>query len=177
MRYRSVLSLALCTLLALAAVATAGPPSPAAPPAKRGPQAEEFYRRLAEMQSLVAQLSTVHKKYATADEEKRAELLIQFKELKAKGDKLEPILFAAAEKAYAEAPNADQRVSDFLLRLLGRYVKSDDFEPAYRVGKLLMEGKCNDRSLPCLAGFAAICVSDYPTAEEYSSQRRTPGPR
>ena len=56
-------------------------------------------------------------------------------------------------------------------------VKSDDFEPAYRVGKLLMEGKCNDRSLPCLAGIAAICVSDYPTAEEYlkSAGRRGPG--
>ena len=59
-------------------------------------------------------------KYATADEEKRAELLIQFKELKAKGDKLEPILFAAAEKAYAEGAQRRPASQRFLLRLLGR---------------------------------------------------------
>jgi cyclophilin family peptidyl-prolyl cis-trans isomerase len=156
--------------LALAAVSLADPPAPAAPAAKRGPQAEEFYRRLAELKALDGQFSSLQRKYATANEEKRAELQIQYKEVREKGEKLQPILFEAAEKAYAEAPNADKQITDFLMALLNRWVHRDDFEPAYRVGKLLMEGKCNYKSLPCLAGVAAFCVSDFGTAEKYLKQ-------
>ena len=46
----------------------------ASPPGKRGPQAEEFYRRLAEMQACWPSCPTCRCEYATADEEKRAEI-------------------------------------------------------------------------------------------------------
>jgi cyclophilin family peptidyl-prolyl cis-trans isomerase len=167
MRFRPVLLLALCLFLALSALSMADPQPAASPPAKRGPQTEEFYRRMDELKALDGQLSNLSMKYATANEEKRSELKIQYQELKAKGEKLEPVLIDAAEKAYAEAPNSDTQITDFLMALVYRWVQRDDFEPAYRVGKLLMDGKCDNKALPTLAGVAAFCVSDFGTAEKY----------
>ena len=51
-------------------------------------------------------------KYRAADEDKRAEIQQQWKELIAKGEKMEPKLIEAAEKAYAESPNTDQEITD-----------------------------------------------------------------
>ena len=93
----------------------------AAPAAKPGPQAEEFYRLHSQMNALLGELADLQVKYRTADDEQRAEIQQQWKELIAKGEKLEPKLIAAAEKAYAEAPNADKQITDFLVRLLRRW--------------------------------------------------------
>ena len=134
---------------------------------QRGPQAEEFYRVQGQMNTLLGELAGLQVKYRTADEQKRTEIQLQWKDLIAQGEELEPQLLEAAENAYDEAPNADQQITDFLKRLLFQAVQRDDFEPADKIGSLLMENKCADKRVPNLAGIAAFCVSDFDAAEKY----------
>ena len=137
------------------------------PPADRGPQTAEFYRLHGEMNALLADLASLQIKYRAADEEKRNEIQQQWKVLIAKGLKLEPKVIEAAEKAYAESPNTDKGITDYLVLLLAKEVHGDDYEPAAKIGKLLMENKCRDKRVPNMAGIAAFAVSDFDTAEQY----------
>lgn len=139
----------------------------AAAPAKPGPQAEEFRKLHKQLNAVLAELAQLQIKYRTATEDERADILLQWKDLIAKGQKIEPKLIEAAEKAYAEAPNADKPLADFLAVLLEEMVQADNYEPAARIGKLLMDNKCSKKRVPNLAGIAAFAVSDFGTAEKY----------
>jgi cyclophilin family peptidyl-prolyl cis-trans isomerase len=136
-------------------------------PAKRGPQAEAFYKLHGEMNALLADLARLQIEYRTANEDKQATIRQQWDELMAKGRKLQPQLVDAAEKAYAEAPNTDKPVTDFLVKLLANGVQTDDYEPAAEVGKLLMEHGCSQQGVANWAGIAAFAVSDFDAAEKY----------
>ena len=83
---------------------------------------------------------------------------------------MESKLIEAAEKAYAESPNTDPEITAFLVKLLARKVKADDYEPAAKIGKLLMENKCTEKQVPNLAGIAAFAVSDVDAADKYLHQ-------
>ncbi len=143
--------------------------------AKRGPQAEEFYRLHGEMNALLGELAGLQVKYRTADEEKRAEIQQQWKDLITQGEKMEPKLIEAAKKAYAESPNADKDVTNYLVKLLAQKVHRDDYEPAAEIGKLLVENKCSEQRVPNLAGIAAFATSDFDAAEKYLGQAAKEG--
>jgi cyclophilin family peptidyl-prolyl cis-trans isomerase len=164
MRLRIALSVALLLVLSSFAVFAADE-EPAA--AKRGPQAEEFYRLQGELNTLLGELAGLQVKYRTADEEKRAEIQQQFKDLIAQGEKLEPTLIEAAQKAYAESPNTDKEITELLAKLLMQNVQRDNYEPAAEIGKLLMENQCPDKRVPNLAGIAAFATNDFDAAERY----------
>ena len=93
----------------------------------------------------------------------------------AKGEKMESSLIEAAEKAYVESPNSDPRITAFLINVLARKVKKDDYEPAAGIGKLLMQNKCAEKQVPNLAGIAAFAVSDFDAAETFSPQAEKAG--
>jgi len=143
-----------------------------APPTadKGGSKADEFHRLHSEMNSILAELAGLQVKYRTADEDKKAEIQQQWKELIDKGDKLEPKLIEAGEKAYAEAPNKDSQLTEWLVKLLAHKVQRDEYEQAAEVGKLLMENQCPGKNVPNLAGIAAFAVSDFDAAEKYLGQ-------
>ena len=170
MQPRIALSLTLLLVLAPLAFLTA---DDATSSVERGPQAEEFYRLQGRMNALLGELAGLQVKYRTADEQKRTEIQLQWEDLIAKGEKIEPPLLEAAEKAYAEAPNADKQITDFLMNLLVRAVNRDDFEPAAKIGALLMTHKCQAKQLRTLAGVAALATSDFDTAEQYLSQAKS----
>jgi cyclophilin family peptidyl-prolyl cis-trans isomerase len=172
MRNQIVLALTLL-LIPTALPLLAADRAPA--PAKPGSRAEDFRALHAKMNALIADLAQLRIKYPTASEEKRAEIQQQYKELIAKGEKLEPQLIEAAEKAYEEAPNADQQITAFLIMRLNEEVQTDDFEPAARIGKLLMENKCDEKHVPNWAGIAAFAVSDFATADKYLSLANSQG--
>ena len=71
------------------------------------------------------------------------------------------------KKAYQEAPNADKEIVKFLVRLLDEDVRADDYEPAAKIGKLLMDNKCDVKEVANLAGIAAFATCDFATAEKY----------
>jgi cyclophilin family peptidyl-prolyl cis-trans isomerase len=163
MQYRIVLTLSLLLLLALPLLAA----NDAAAPAQPGPRAKEFHSLHQQLNALLARLQELRFKHATASEDQRSEIQLQWKELIAKGEQLEPKLIEAAERAYAEAPNAEKEITDFLAMLLGEMVQADDYEPAAKIAKLLMDNNCSEKNVPNLAGIAAFAVSDFDAAEKY----------
>jgi cyclophilin family peptidyl-prolyl cis-trans isomerase len=171
MQVRVTILSALLLLFWSPLLLAADPPSAA----KRGPQAQEFYRLHGQLNTLLGELAGLQVKYRAANEDKRTEIQQQWKELIAKGEKMESTLIEAAEKAYAESPNSDLEITAFLAKLLARKVKADDYEPAARIGKLLMENKCADKQVPNLAGIAAFAVSDFDGAEKYLRQAEKDG--
>lgn len=172
MHLRIALSLlSLLPLSTVAAVAADAPPSAA----KRGPKAEEFYRLQGELNALIGELAGLQTKYRTADGEKKAEIKQQWKELIAKGGELEPKVIEAAQDAYSESPNADPQITNLLVKLLGKNVQRDDFEPAAKIGNLLMDNKSTGNRVPNLAGIAAYCTNDFDAAEKYLVQAEQEG--
>jgi cyclophilin family peptidyl-prolyl cis-trans isomerase len=166
MRNRFVFALTFSWLLAALPVSAADNP---AVPSKPGSRAEEFRAVHAEMNDLLAKLAKLQIQYRTANEDKRADILQEWKKLVAKGQKIEPRLIEAAMSAYKEAPNADKEIVAFLVKLLYEEVEADDYEPAAKIGKLLMTNKCDVNSVANLAGIAAFATSDFDTAEKYLS--------
>jgi cyclophilin family peptidyl-prolyl cis-trans isomerase len=162
------------------AVAPAAPVAPpagsnaAAPPAPSGSNAAapaagsktaEFNAINKEFNDLVANLGALKTEYATAtDSAKKAEIKKQFNEGVAKAQAIERKLAAAAAGAYAEAPNSDKKIVDLLVGTLYDLVTHDDFEPAYQLGKTLMDNKCDEIHVPSLAGVAAFCVDEFDQA-------------
>ena len=163
-------------LYALLAVVDGGrcasaPKSVPSAQAKGGPRAQEFSRLHGQLNTLLGDLAGLQVKYRAADEEKRAEIQQQWKELIGKGEKMESKLIEAAQAAYGESPNADPQITTFLMNVLARQIKRDDYEPAAEIGKLLMDNKCAEKQLPNLAGIAAFAVSDFAAAERYCTRR------
>jgi cyclophilin family peptidyl-prolyl cis-trans isomerase len=144
-------------------------------PAKHGPRAENFYRIQGEMNAVLAELAQLQIRYRTADEEKRSEIQQQWKEVMAKGEAIEPKFVEFAEKAYAEAPNADKQITDFLAKQLSQKIQRDDYEAAFEIGKLLMENKCQAKHVATFAGIAALTVSEFDAAEQYFKQAASSG--
>ncbi len=174
MRITSILTFSAALAFAAAAVAdeaakpgTPGTKDEAVLPARPGKNSEEFYRLHTELKTVLTDLANLQLKYRTADEDQRAEIQQQWKDAVAKGEKLEPKFIAAAEAAYAEAPNADPGVAELLARYLLQALQADDDESAARIGKLLMDNQCPLKELACWAGIAAFNVSDFDTAEQF----------
>jgi cyclophilin family peptidyl-prolyl cis-trans isomerase len=138
-----------------------------APVVTPGSAAEEFYRLNTERKTILAKLAELKVKYQSASDEQRAGIQAEWKEYLAKGDKIGPPLMAAAEKAFADAPNADPQISDFLVTVLTRQAQRDNYEPAARIGKLLMDHKYYEKQVPLLAGLSALMTADYESAERY----------
>jgi cyclophilin family peptidyl-prolyl cis-trans isomerase len=165
----------LFLLAALPISAADNPPGPPPGPAKPGSRAADFRKVHAEMNALLAELAQLQIKYRTATEDQRADLQQQWKVLVAKGQKIEPKLIAAAEEAYQEAPNTDKQVTGFLITLLAEEVQADDYEPAAKIGKLLMDNKCDEKGVANLAGIATFAVSDFASAEKYLGLAQSQG--
>ncbi len=158
---------ALMTLLFLSAAVSVSAADTAPAPAKVGSRAEQFRILHAKMDDLLAKLAALQIEYRTANEDKRTDIQQKWKDLVAEGQKMEPELIKAAKKAYQEAPNADKEIVKFLVRLLDEDVRSDDYEPAAKIGKLLMDNKCDVEEVANLAGVAAFATCDFATAEKY----------
>ena len=137
-----------------------GPPAPAA-----GSKAEEFAKLNKDFNDLVANLGILKSEYATStDAARKAEIRKQYDEGREKAVAMKEKLVPAAESAFAEAPNADPNIVEFLVASLYYGVTHDDFEAAFKLGKTLMDNKCTEPHVPALAGVAAFCVNEYDLA-------------
>ncbi|MEN6558647.1 MAG: peptidylprolyl isomerase [Thermoguttaceae bacterium] len=135
--------------------------------AEPGPKAAEFYRLQGELNILLAKLASLQIEYRTASEEKRTEIPQQWRQLLWQGKDLEPKLIEAAKQAYAEAPNADPKITALLRKILIERVDRDDYEPAADIGQLLMDHQGADRRTANFAGIAAVAVNRFDAAEQY----------
>src|SRR5208282_2289830 len=151
-------------------------PAPGSPAPAAGSKTAEFAKINKEWTELVASLGALKSEYATStDAARKAEIRKQYEAGVQKAQGMEGKVVAAAEGAYAEAPNADTNIVDILVATLFEYVNHDDFEPAFRIGKELMDNKCTEKHVAPLAGVAAFCVNDYDLAADWLQAAKTHG--
>ena len=133
-----------------------------------GPKAQEFAKLSKEFNDLLADLTEMQSKYAAASNAAtKAEIATKFNVERDKAHAMAGQLVTAAENAYTETPNADKDVMDVLVGTLIDQVDRDDYEPAFKLGKMLMDNKCPNPAVPALAGIAAFCVNEYDLAEPW----------
>ena len=155
--------------------AAAADAKPAATPNKAdaGDAAAAFAKANADWKTLLGELGALQGKYRQADAQEKAAIAKQWDELMKKADAQQRELQAAAEKAYAAAPNADKQIVDLLLEIVRSCVlRNDDYESGLQVAKLLLDNKCGEKTLPNLAGIAAFQADQFDDAEQYFAQAR-----
>ncbi|MEE9603732.1 MAG: hypothetical protein V3V75_10530, partial [Thermoguttaceae bacterium] len=137
MRITSCLLLAVI-LLAFVGVAPAGgqdtATGTAAPTA--GPQRQAFDKVFAQWKELLTELEQLQAKYRTASETEKVDIRKKYGALVQKGDAMKKELAQAAEKAFIEAPNADEEVTDLLLAVAAGNVGRDNYSETARLAKL-----------------------------------------
>ena len=159
-------------------------PTAEAPAESPGPKSAEFQRVFTEWKDLLADLFIVQSKYHDADQEERDQLRKEWDELIANGEAMQPKLIEAAEQAYVEAPLQDEEITRLLIDVLIGHVasrppelKTDNYEEAFRLGKLLIDGKCEDSPVYMAAGIAAYMIGELDDAEKYLKVAEDKGKR
>ncbi len=178
MLLRTPLAFVVCISSALVWAADSPAPAAGSKAPTAGSKSEEFAKINKEWTDLVANLGALKSEYATStDAARKAEIYKQYygPEGVKKAQAMEEKVVAAAESAYAESPNADPNITELLVATLHDYVTHDDDEPAFKIGKLLMDGKCSDKHVPALAGVAAFCVNECDQAGTWLQAAKAKG--
>ena len=136
------------------------------------PASVRFEKILSEWKAMLTELLTLQTEFDSATEEQKAEIQKKWNRLIEQGDAMEPKLLAAAEEAYAEAPNTNKGVTDLLQESLAENLGIEDYETAARLGKLLMDHQCEDKRVANFAGLAAFAVHELDDAEKYLKQAK-----
>ena len=138
------------------------------------PAATEFQQLFTEFKEILAQLRALQFEHREADETGRAEITAKWKGLIDKGDALKSRLLVAAEKAFLEAPNEDPQITALLVELLHEQLfsyrdrlQTDDYDEAFRLGKMLTDNGYDGKEIFEAFGVAAFAIDQYDVAEEY----------
>lgn len=136
------------------------PDAPPQTPAARFTEANRQW------QALDKRLKELEQSYnSTPSPAARGEIKKQFQELVDQSGKLLPELQSLAEVAYIAAPNKDPDVTRVLVGLLAYKFRSDEYEAALKLAKLLEDHECNMPELDWFGGMAAFNADDYVAAE------------
>ncbi len=157
---RNALALALFGLLCLPTLGRTAAPTP-------GPLNKQFEKVFREWKDLLTELSQLKEEYREAKPERKTAIEKRSQELVAKGDQLESQLIDAAEKAFAEAPNANPEITEFLVAVVRFDAARDDFEHCLSLGKLLLANQVTKPELYNSVGMAAFGVGQWDDAEKY----------
>ena len=140
--------------------------APTDTPAKNAePAAADFARLYKEWKTVLSQLANLKIQYRTADAQQQTEIQAKWGPLMDQATALKDKVMAAAQKAYAAAPNADPQVTDLLVTLLQQWLPTRRLRAGVCRGKLLLDHGCADRQVPNLTGIAAFAVNEYDAAE------------
>jgi cyclophilin family peptidyl-prolyl cis-trans isomerase len=136
---------------------------PAAPPQTPAAQFAEANRQ---WQALDKRLKELEQTYATTSSPAAREVIKKdFQELIGQSNKLLPELQALAEVAYIAAPNKDPDVTRVLVGLVAYKFRSDEYEAALKIAKLLEDHECDSPELAWFGGMAAFNADEYEAAE------------
>lgn len=140
---------------------------PPAETAESKPAPATFDAKFAEWKDVLKQLRKLRADYMIAEPNEVAEIERQWDELIAKGEAMIPALRETGTQAYLSAPNEDDQLVDFLVKLVAEDVLNDDCESALVLATLLLENGCEKKELYEPVGMAAFGTNDFDKAEEY----------
>jgi cyclophilin family peptidyl-prolyl cis-trans isomerase len=81
----------------------------------------------------------------------------------------------AGKAAYAAAPNSDEALTEFLIKILADDVARDNYEPAADLSKVLVDNGCDKKELYDPAGIAAFATNDFDAAEKRAKRAQDDG--
>ena len=173
--HRLPIAASLIVALSWTAAAQDDPPKPSTtPPATaekpadpNKPAAAAFNKTFGDWKELLKELRQVKVKYQSAPETEHKALQDQWNALVEKGNAMLVQLQDAGLKAYQEAPNEDPQLSRFLVKLAADAADRDDYDPALAISKVLIEGKCEDKTIYGPAALAAFATADFDQATEW----------
>jgi len=142
--------------------AKTAPPAPANRPA-----AAEYQRLLKDWKTVLTDMRKLKIQFQTAALADQAKIQTEWTALIDKGNQTVAALEAAGLKAYAEAPNEDQQLARFLVKLADDAIQRDDYVAAKRATDVLIEHNCPDNQIYDSAAIAAFVLNDYDSAEKY----------
>ncbi|MCI0358286.1 MAG: hypothetical protein L0211_07370, partial [Planctomycetaceae bacterium] len=155
--------------------ATTPPPAAEKPADPNKPAATAFNKLFGEWKTLIKDLRQVKVKYQTAPEADHAKLTDEWNALLAKGNDMLARLQDAALKAYEEAPNEDPQLTRFLVKLVSDAADRDEYESVLAVATVLIDNKCEDRTIFGPASLAAFATSDFDKAIEWNKLAKEAG--
>jgi cyclophilin family peptidyl-prolyl cis-trans isomerase len=132
--------------------------------------AEKFAAVRREWTALDKRLTELQQSYAKETAAvARAEIKKQYQELVDQSELLLPKLREAALAAFEAEPNKDPEVVRTLIGLAAYEYRSDEYEAALKLARLLESKECKEPALFAVAGAAAYQSDDYEAAEAYFS--------
>ena len=159
---RSILALGVAFSMVAVSLSQQTPPA-AAPGSKRA----EFDKLFIEWREIVGEMRELMYEFDAAEPARQKEIETRYDKLTKMGeDRLGPLI-AAAIKVVEEVPGENTDISDFLQGILVWRVGNDDYETAFPLAKILIDGGITDPSIYPIAGQAAFGIGEFDTADEY----------
>lgn len=137
--------------------------------------ATAFADKLAQWKEALKELRKLRADYKTATPDQIAEIQTKWNEAIAKAEAMIDPLREAGKAAYLAAPNLDNSLTEFLVKLVADDVARDNYEPAAGVAKALADNGCDKKELFDPAGVAAFATDDYGTAEKELKRAESAG--
>jgi len=137
--------------------------------------AAEFAAKLAEWKEVIKDLRRLRIDYRTSAPDKVEEIRAKWSETVGRAEALIETLRDAGQAAYVAAPNADEALTEFLLKLLADDVARDNYEPAASLAKTLLDNGCEKKEVFDPAAIAAFATNDFDAAETWSKRAQSQG--
>jgi cyclophilin family peptidyl-prolyl cis-trans isomerase len=154
--------------------AEAAEPKPAAIPDAAAATAA-FATKLAEWKDVLKELQKLRADYRTATPDQLGGIELKWSETTAKAEAMIESLRDAGKAAYAAAPNSDESLTEFLVKILADDVARDNYEPAADLSKVLVDNGCDKKELYDPAGIAAFATNDFDAAEKRAKRAEGDG--
>jgi cyclophilin family peptidyl-prolyl cis-trans isomerase len=154
--------------------AEAAEPKPAAT-ADAAAATAAFAAKLAEWKDVLKELQKLRVDYRTATPDQLGGIELKWTETTAKAEAMIESLRDAGKAAYAAAPNADEALTEFLIKILADDVARDNYEPAAELSKVLVDNGCDKKELYDPAGIAAFATNDFDAAEKRAKRAEADG--
>lgn len=137
--------------------------------------AEQYSALRKQYHDLDAQLGSLQQRYPTAAPTEQEEIRKTFGALVEQVKQLLPQLQEAGLAAYKAQPNADEELTKLLVGLTANAVRSDRYEDAAGLAKLLIDNNCSEAAIYSFAGAAAYGLDDFETAQIYLQKAKDAG--
>jgi len=159
---RSIVALGVAFSMVAVSLSQQTPPA-AAPGSKRA----EFDKLFIEWREIVGEMRELMYEFDAAEPARQKEIETRYDKLTKMGeDRLGPLIAAAVE-VVEEVPGENTDISDFLQGILVWRVGNDDYEAAFPLAKILIDGGITDPSIYPIAGQAAFGIGEFDAADEY----------
>ena len=136
---------------------------------------DSFEAVMKKMKDAEAGLKELVQKIQAASGDERPAMIKKYQEQVEALRRLLPELKTAAIKAYRAAPNESEKVNETLVGLVASDVRSDKYDSALELAKMMFDNKAEAKELNLFAGMANFCTQNFELAKTQLEQAKADG--